>query len=391
MRSVTVAERRARLARRQYLPGPATDVTTLAGDICGLHSTNPDTVYLACMARLKGFKKADLEEALYTERSVVRMLGMRRTMFVVPRDLAAIMDNACTKALVPGERRKFVQMLADAGIAKDPRRWLRNIERKTLEALDELGEATASELAASVSGLAKKIRVGVGKKWEGDIGVSTRVLFLLATDGRILRGRPRGSWLSSQYRWVTTASWLGEELPDIDPREARAELVRRWLRCFGPGTLTDVKWWTGWTVANTKMALADVGAVEVELEPSGSGYLLPDDLEPVKSPRSWVALLPTLDPTVMGYKERDWYLGPHAPRLFDTNGNAGPTIWLDGRVVGGWGIRRGGKVVYQLLEDVPKAARGRIDDETKRLTEWLDDTTPIPRFRTPLERELSSG
>ena len=38
----------------------------------------------------------------------------------------------------------------------------------------------------------------------------------------------------------------------------------------------------------------------------------------------------------MGWKERDFYLGAHAPQLFDTNGNAGTTAWWDGRIVGCW-------------------------------------------------------
>ena len=68
-----------------------------------------------------------------------------------------------------------------------------------------------------------------------------------------------------------------------------------------------------------------------------TGYVLAGDLEPTPRPEPVAALLPTLDPTTMGWKERDWYLGAHAGRLlFDGNGNAGPTIWWDGRVVGGW-------------------------------------------------------
>lgn len=331
----------------------------------------------------------DLERDLYDERSVVRMLGMRRTMFVVPTDLAAVMDAACTKALAPRERTRLEGMLAGAGHAKDPARWLRDVERKVLDALARCGEATAAELTKEVPELALKIPVGEGKRWQGEVGVSTRVLFLLATDGRILRGRPRGSWLSSQYRWAPTTEWLGAELPVIDPREARAELARRWLRSFGPGTMTDLRWWTGWTVAWAKAALGDVGAVEVELD-AGTGFVLPDDLDAPRGPASWVALLPALDPTVMAYKEREWFLGPHAPALFDRNGNAGPTVWLNGRVVGGWGLRSGGEVAVRLLEDVPRSVRTEVDAEARRLTIWLDGATFTPRFRTPLEQALAN-
>ena len=48
----------------------------------------------------------------------------------------------------------------------------------------------------------------------------------------------------------------------------------------------------------------------------------------------WAALLPALDSTTMGWFERGWYLGPHKAHLFETNGNARPTGWWDGRIAG---------------------------------------------------------
>ena len=86
--------------------------------------------------------------------------------------------------------------------------------------------------------------------------------------------------------------------------------MRRWLERFGPGTLEDVQWWLGATKGHTRAALAEVGAVEVALEGGGTGWLLSDDLEPVTEVGPWAALLPTLDPTTMGWKSRDWYLDP---------------------------------------------------------------------------------
>jgi hypothetical protein len=217
------------------------------------------------------------------------------------------------------------------------------------------------------------------------------VLFLLALEARILRTRPLGTWISGQYRWAPVAAWLGAPLPELDPREARADLLARWLRAFGPGTSTDVKWWAGWTVAQTTSALADVGAVEVGLEGDGTGWVLPDDTGPVRPPRGWVAFLPGLDPTVMGWKERGWYLGPHAAALFERNGNAGPTVWCEGRVVGGWAAVGPGAVAFRVLEDVGQDEMRRIEDEAERLSSWLGEVQVTPRFRTPLERELSGA
>ncbi len=120
-----------------------------------------------------------------------------------------------------------------------------------------------------------------------------------------------------------------------------------------------------------------------------SGVVLADDVDPEPALAPSAALLPALDPTPMGWQSRDWYLGPHKARLFDRNGNVGPTVWWDGRIVGGWATRSGGEVVWQPLEDVGSAARAAIDAAAAALEPRLAGTVVVPSFRTPLERELS--
>lgn len=183
--------------------------------------------------------------------------------------------------------------------------------------------------------------------------------------------------------------WLPGGMPELPARAARAGLVRAWLAAFGPGTVADLRWWTGWTAASVRQALADVGPVEVALD-GGTGLVLPGDDAPVPPPEPWVALLPALDPTPMGWYGRDWYLGPHAPALFDRSGNVGPTVWCDGRVVGGWAQRPDGEVVYRLLEDIGSQASAAVDAEAAALGKWVGPVRVVPRFRTPLERELSA-
>ena len=390
MRSISDAQRRARLGRRHHLATPARDVDALTDAIVGLHSSDPATVYLSARARVAGLTVTDVENALYERRSLVRMWGMRRTLFVTSRETAATMDAACTKATVGPQHRRLLAALKAHGIG-DTERWLDEVRARTLQALIARGEASAAELARDVPELATKLRYAAGTRSETVVGLSTRVLFLLALEARILRSRPLGTWVSGQYRWAPVRSWLGDELPPLDPRAARAELLRRWLRAFGPGTTADVKWWTGWTVAHTRAAIADVGAIEVALGNGGTGWVLADDVGPVRSTHPWVAFLPGLDATVMGWKERDWYLGAHATALFDRNGNAGPTVWCDGSVVGGWAVVAPGEIAFRVLDDVGAEAMRRIEREAERLSAWLGDVQVTPRFRTPLERELVGG
>lgn len=391
---VTVEQRRARLALRHCLTtaGQARGAAEVAEAMVALHATDPATVYLATAARSGLAPVTDLEQALYDDRSLVRMLGMRRTMFVVPVELAPVVHAACTRAIAAQERRKLVQLLEQAGVpasGANPGSWLKEVEEAAARALGTMGEATGAELAARVPGLRERIVLAEGKKYEASVNVTTRVLFLLAADGRIIRGRPRGSWISSQHRWSPMTAWLPGGMPELPTEAARVELVRRWLSAYGPGTVTDLRWWTGWTAAQVKQALAAVDPVEVDLD-GGTGLVLAGDLDPGPAPEPWVALLPALDPTVMGWSGRDWFLGAHGPALFDRSGNPGPTVWCDGRVVGGWAQRPDGEIAYRLLEDVGAQATSAIVEAAERLRVWHRDVRVTPRFRTPLERELSA-
>jgi hypothetical protein len=389
MRRIGDEERRARLARRHHLaPAARTDdPVEIAGDLVGLHATDPASVYLAAAARLQEPRLEAVQSALYDERTLVRMLGMRRTMFVLPVELASVVQAACTGAIAVRERRKLEQMIDGGGLHADAAAHLREVEKATLRALAARGEATGAELSREIPELRQEFPFGEGTKWEGVQTLTTRLLVLLGAEGRIVRGRPRGSWISSQYQWAPVDSWLPGGLEAWETGAAQAELVRRWLAAFGPGTVADLRWWSGWTAGETKRALAALETVEVEVH-GGTGLVLADDVERAAAVEPWAALLPALDPTVMGWAGRDWYLGPHGPELFDRSGNAGPTVWCDGRVAGGWAQRKDGEIAFRLFEDIGSDAAEAVAAAADRLGGLIRDVRVTPRFRTPLEREL---
>jgi hypothetical protein len=393
MQRIDPAERRARLAIRHRLAPAhrASSMVQVARDLVCLHATDPSTVYLSSWARLLEPTLEAVERPLYVDRDLLRMLAMRRTLFVVAVDEAPVLQAAASLGVARTERRRNEQLAAMLDLAgTDPATWLAEAEEATLAELDRRGEAPAQELSRAVPALARKVRVSVGKRYEGDIGMSSRVLIVLALEGRIVRGQPRGSWVSSQYRWTTMERWLGRPLTELDVEEAQATLVRRWLERFGPGTEADLRWWSGLTARAIRAALARVDAQAVDLG-GETGYVVPGDLGPTPPPDPWVALLPSLDPTTMGWQSRDWYLGGHRAALFDTAGNAGPTIWVDGRIVGGWAIRDGGEVVHGLLEDIGRQAELAIEAEVGRLSAILGSVRVMPRFPNPFHRQLLAG
>jgi hypothetical protein len=140
-----------------------------------------------------------------------------------------------------------------------------------------------------------------------------------------------------------------------------------------------------------RAALEGLATTAVELADGETALVLADDVDETAPVDPWVALLPPLDPTTMGWRGRAWYLGPHQAALFDTAGNAGPTVWSDGRIVGGWAVLPSGEVVTRLLEDIGPEATDAVLNEAARLTAWLGSVTVVPRFATPLAKELAAG
>ncbi|MBB6626702.1 AlkZ family DNA glycosylase [Nocardioides sp. KIGAM211] len=374
MRHLSDDERRARIARRHAIaPGRrAADPVAATRAMTVLHATEPATVYLSLHARVDGLGVADVDAALYEQRSLVKQLAMRRTLFVFPRDLLPAAWGSASARVAAALRARLAKEVAMAGIAEDGAAWLDTACAAVKARLDGGVELGAQAIRESVPEVDARMDLAAGTAYGANVAIAPRVLTQLGVEGDIVRGRNGGHWRTSRPQWTAMESWLGEPLPEPwTPRAGYAELVGRWLRTFGPGTAADLQWWLGGTKGAVGTALEDVGAVEVALEGGGTGWVLADDLDAVDPVEPWAALLPVLDPTVMGWKERDFYLGPHTDLLFDRNGNAGTTAWWDGRIVGCWVQDPDGVVVLSLLEDVGAEAVAALRVEADRLTAWL--------------------
>ncbi len=383
MRHVSIEERRRRLGVRHHLALPSRSIEAVAEDLVGLHSSDPATVFLSGWARVDGLTVESVEEALYERRSLLRMHGMRMTMFVVPVHLAGLLEAGCAAGYMPAQTRRFCRMLEEVGITDDGEAWIDRVKEKVQKALAGTGPVPAAVLSERVPETATKVETP-----QGTFGVSTRLLFMLGTDGLVARGRPRGSWIASQYEWALMSQWLDEPWQRWAPDDARVELLRRWLASYGPGTMVDLQWWTGWTKTKVRDALAALDVEEVTLE-EGTGFVLAGDgEEPV--PETWAALLPGLDPTPMGWKEREWFGGAFPGPHYDRNGNIGPTVWLDGRIVGAWATGPDGDVRIRVDERLSSSASDLVEQKRADLERWLDGTKITPRFRTPIEKELSA-
>jgi len=266
MRMVSPAQRQARLAVRHHL-APAARAGSVASAVAGmiaLHGTDPASVYLAAWARTGSADKADVEHALYTERALVRMLGMRRTVFVVPAALVPVIQAACTDQIAERLRRQLTQVVQGAGIAADAATWLKDVGEATVRAVAARGSATGVELAGDEPRLRTQIVDAADNPYGGAVNLTSRLLTLLSAEGLIVRGRPRGGWTSTQFAWSAAGARA-----ELSAAEARAELARRWLFAFGPAPVSDLQWWTGWTAGQVKQTLARLQVTE--RGPAGEG------------------------------------------------------------------------------------------------------------------------
>jgi len=363
------------------------------------HATGATGPYLSLWARVPDFQRQALDDALYNQRELARVLCMRVTLHVVPSDEVPFFFQAYSERRIPAELQGWESLLVQAGSCQEQEAeaLLKQLHCRVLDVLTEKGPSTARQISQAVPELKAKIRHDVGKSYEGEFSIGSRLMPSMCALGLLIRARPRGSWRSNLYEYAALFDWLlYVDLESINPQEARTWLVQRYLAAFGPATPDDIQWWTGFSKGETEEALGALkpAAVEVTIEGLGDGYLmLADDAQRLRDFAQpdvpYIFLLPGLDPYIMGYRDRRRFLAAeHRAKVFDRAGNAMPTVWANGRVVGAWGQRRDRGVIYGLFEPVGEEEQAFLESEVQRLEGFLGGEFLPPRTHTPFTRAL---
>ena len=270
---------------------------------------------------------------------------MRRTMFVVPDDLAPVVQAACTDAIAARERTRLVKRLQDAGVAADAGAWLAEVERGDAGRAARPrrgggGRAVGRRAAPADVGADGRRQALRGPAERLDVGAGA-ALDATAASCAAARG-DRGSRASTAGR--RSSAGCRTACPSGTPRRRRPSWrVATWRPSGRPRSPTCGGGRAG-PPGRRRPPSSRLDTAEVDLGGGATGVVLADDLEPVAAPEPWVALLPALDPTPMGWSGRAWFLGDHGALLFDRSGNVGPTVWADGRIVGGWAQRDDGEI-----------------------------------------------
>jgi uncharacterized protein YukE len=364
--TLTWSEVVARRLERHALSAPARDArpADVAGAMCGAHAQVLSAAELSIGVRLAGATRADVQEALWTERSLVKTFGPRGTVHLLPaRDLP--MWTGALSALprppspfpedvrlTPEQTDAVIEAIADA---------LSDAELT----VDELTEAVVARAGSWAGDLVMPAFQGMWPRWR-------QATKTAAHRGALCFGpnRDRKVTYTSPRRW----------LPGFRPAEGRralGELVRRYLQTYGPATPRHFAQWLAcrptWA-AELFDSLSDV-LETVEVDGDAAWVAAGDTAAPSAAPRG-VRLLPYFDAYGVGSQPRERVFPGRAALRALAGSQAGnfPVLLVDGIVAGVWHLRRSGRrldITVEPLDRLNSARRRELDAQVERIGEFL--------------------
>lgn len=335
-----------------------------AGAVCGIHAQVMSAAELAIGLRVRDVTRADVRRALWEERTLVKTFGPRGTLHLLPsaelglwtRALAAVPSAGGGQAegvRLSGEQLEAVVGAIDGAL---------DGERLTLAQLD----AAVVERAGRWAG--ERVLPAFGSnvaRWRQAIPTAANrgVLCFGPDDGRARTYVHPRSWLRGVVR--------------VSEKRASDELLRRYLRAYGPATPAQFARWLS-TRAEWARERFDALAGELrEVHVGGSsGWLLREDAELLDERPRGVRLLPYFDPFVVGCHPRERIFPPAAAARALRNGQAGnfPVLLIDGVVAGVWSQRRRGRrldLTVEPLRRLPRVRRRPLDEAGERVAAIL--------------------
>ncbi len=375
----------ARVLTRHHLTGRQwrdhDSIESVVSDIVGLHAGEPTSPYLSLLARQPDMTRDSLDSALFDRKTLVLFRCMRGTVYAVRREMLPVVHAATTRAVVRHARAFALAR----GVTPEV------YEASASRILDLLAEEplTTNELRG---------RLG------GTVNIAA-LITLLSAEGSLLRDRPRGGWQDRRYTYVPLSKALPDvSLDSITGDNALIELMRQYVRAFGPVTKRDAAWWSGVGVTRVKWALRHLEdeIVEVSLDDSEEIHLMhatdTDELTSatlMEGPE--VSFLPSFDPLTMGYAERGRYVADeHRPFVFDRSGNVTSVVLVNGKVIGVWDIaeKDSPTVIVTLFQEADAGVREAIERRAGELGRFWFGEDALLEYResmTPLCERPAGG
>ncbi|MEZ5124482.1 MAG: winged helix DNA-binding domain-containing protein [Solirubrobacterales bacterium] len=345
---------------------------------CGVQNSPPGSALLALHARVRGLTQEQMADAVAEDKSLLQTWCMRGSPFYFPTADAPVFTTGvlppteqAMRHLLPGVQPALARLdlglieavaLAGAEIG--------HVLAGRRLAIDELGAELAQRIAGQLPKRRRDLWEAAGPYapdqplGEGVVHFCLRILTLQ----RVVCFAPRAG---NTAPFVLVDEWLGHPIPEVDPKSARAELLRRYLRCYGPSTRGDFAAWIGIRASDAEPWWSLVEDELTQVEFGGPSWILTEDLAALRSaPKTTaVRLLPPRDPYTQ-MRDRDTIVDRKYHRdVWKTVGDPG-TILVDGKIAGTWRPRKRGRkltIAIKPFDPLPERDKRPLQDEAEQI------------------------
>jgi hypothetical protein len=360
MKNLKVAQVNSYLLEKHHLKEQykGNDILQVVNDICGLHATGTLEPYLTLFTRMDVFKKEDLDNELYRKKSLGRIRGMRKTLFILTKEMIPIVHSMIKHQTVKRDN-KYLE--------------LRDISRNQYDLLAQkiIKLLTKKEMSTS------EIKASIDTKKD-----LNAVISVMLDEMFIIRGKPISSWKDRRVYYAPFAQYFPDiDLEKADESKAIKNLIGKYLSHYGPVTEKDITWWLGLTKGKVRTSLKQFSdkIEKIKIGDLEHEYLLfKSDMKALKeveiNSRYVVNFLPRLDPYLMGYKDRERYINyDYYNFIFDRSGNATSTILFDGYVIGVWDLVEKPKplIKIHLFVEMGSSVLSIIELECKKMGKFI--------------------
>jgi uncharacterized protein YcaQ len=351
-----------RLRRHHLLDEPPADAITICRDMCGVQAQVMSAAYLQLWTRNHTLRRAGIEDALWKSRSLVKTSLMRQTLHLIPTDEFPLY----IAALRPSRYAQAMRVMDRCGITRDESEALVPLIMKTLSE----GPLSRPAIAAAIRPKAsKRVRFWMENSWS--------LVRLPVAEGLVCYGRGEGNAIV----FIRTDHWLPKlKLELMSATEAQCALLKKYLRAYGPATLTDFAHWAGLPMQEVKplRALLDAELAEIPADKKNC-LLLREDVEVLKSSanaKASIRLLPHFDSYLLAHRDKDHLLSAkHYKRVYRNQGWISPAVLIDGAIAGVWSYQLQGKRLLVKIEPfgkLSKAERAGIEREAESLALYYE-------------------
>jgi hypothetical protein len=346
--------------RKQKLAGgePGRNIVETVRAVGGLHATGATTPYLSCFARVAGFKREHLDHELYVKRNLGKIRYVRTTVYVLPKDMIPT-AFAATRTMSEPASKAYSKFL---GITEE---LYRKTSKRILEILEGKNGMTTKQIREAL---------------ETPLNVSP-IVNLMCDQGLLIRGAPEKGWKSNLHTYHLFNEYFPNmKLNETNEESARKTVILWYLASFGLATLDDVAWWIGFPKNQVRHIMEsqqdEITYLNIP-DLSKTFLMLHQDETSMKLTRNEekhvINMLPSLDPYMMGYKDRERYMNlKHYDFVFDRGGNATSTILLNGKIIGIWDFKERVIKIF-LFEDITQTLLEEISAKARSLGVFISN------------------